>query len=437
MTTDEPQGETVPSVGTGSGKGTTITDLILGVVNWWCLKFGNSEVINLVLRHYDHDELYKSCLLLADTCGLSRPIHHKNTAARPALAPCADDLVKMMRGLIDSKELPSIVIPASDLGKVPLEAVSVTDERSVCARLESLEVCVQTVVSAVEKLSALKSNPAPSLPHTPAVSITPAAVHAVPVVQPPSTSYQTFAQVASKQVPAQPAGRLPVGHPDYVPLALRHRSRSPQVKRDHAGKEVDADTDGFRRQGRPRHLNRPAAAGASKVIVEEVGELQPSLQYYIGNTPGKANNDVIKKVLERCAEPLLQEKEPLVIESIHCLTKDPDPRTRCWRVVVPHRFKEVMENSLLYPEGWKYREFVGIFRNSANYSKKIRVTENTVVDQVMSEVEQQPTQGRDQQLLVLQQQVAQLLQNQSNGAVGQLVAGPTAVGPGGASETPQ
>ena len=55
----------------------------------------------------------------------------------------------------------------------------------------------------------------------------------------------------------------------------------------------------------------------------------------------------------------------------------------------------------------------------------------------MSEVEQQPPQRRDQQLLVLQQQVAQLLQNQSNGAVGQLVAGPTAVGPGGASKTPQ
>ena len=52
----------------------------------------------------------------------------------------------------------------------------------------------------------------------------------------------------------------------------------------------------------------------------------------------------------------------------------------------------------------------------------------------MSEVEQQPPQGRDQQLFLLQQQVAQLLQNQSNG---HLVAGPNAVGPGGASKTPQ
>ena len=51
----------------------------------------------------------------------------------------------------------------------------------------------------------------------------------------------------------------------------------------------------FKRQGRQRIQNRPAAAGASKVVVEEFGALQPSLQYYIGNTPGKANDEVIKK----------------------------------------------------------------------------------------------------------------------------------------------
>ena len=45
--------ETGPPLPAVEEKDTTITDLILGVVNWWCLKFGNSEVIDLVLRHYD------------------------------------------------------------------------------------------------------------------------------------------------------------------------------------------------------------------------------------------------------------------------------------------------------------------------------------------------------------------------------------------------
>ena len=44
-----------------------------------------------------------------------------------------------------------------------------------------------------------------------------------------------------------------------------------------------------------------------------------------------------------------------------------------------------MDNNLLYPEGWKYREFVGIFRNSAKAAKKIRMTDNTIVDQVMAD----------------------------------------------------
>ena len=56
-----------------------------------------------------------------------------------------------MRGLIDSKQLPRIVIPAAEFGRVPLEAISVSDERSVSARLESLEASVKSVVSAVEK----------------------------------------------------------------------------------------------------------------------------------------------------------------------------------------------------------------------------------------------------------------------------------------------
>ena len=146
-------------------------------------------------------------------------------------------------------------------------------------------------------------------------------------------------------------------------------------------------------------------------MVEDVGDLQPSLQFYIGNTPGKSTDVVIKKVLEKCAEPLLEGKEPLIIEGIQCLTKDQDPRTKCWRVVVPHRFKSIMENNLLYPEGWKYREFVGIFRNPKNSSKKIRMTaDNSVVDQVMAECGQATEQNKEQLLNILQQQLDQLRQ---------------------------
>ena len=181
---------------------------------------------------------------------------------------------------------------------------------------------------------------------------------------------QTFADVAARLLqPGNTSARSDGGgggRPQQVVAVtggVRGRSRSPQVKRGPDG-NAEEDGNGYRRQGRPRNLNRPATAGASKVVVEEFGALQPSLQYYIGNTPGKANEEAIRKVLERCAAALLDdERGQLVIESVHCLTKDADPRTKCWRVVVTPRYKDIMEISELYPEGWRFREFVGIFRN--------------------------------------------------------------------------
>ena len=160
------------------------------------------------------------------------------------------------------------------------------------------------------------------------------------------------------------------------------------MKRDRDG--VVVDEEGFRHQGRPaRHQRRPAASGASQVLVEDVGDLHPSLQYFIGNTPGKADENVIRKVLEKCATPLVGESdETLVIEKVQSLTKEQDPRTRCWRVVVPHRFKALMENSQLYPEGWRYREFIGTFREPSSSAKKTRYGDS-VVDQVMGEEEKE------------------------------------------------
>ena len=70
----------------------------------------------------------------------------------------------------------------------------------------------------------------------------------------------------------------------------------------------------------------------------------------------------------------------------------------------------------LYPEGWRFREFVGIFRNSANSAKKTKPNDNSIVNQVMAEAIQPPVQGHDQLLHSLQQQVKELLQQQGQGS---------------------
>ena len=73
------------------------------------------------------------------------------------LEPCANDLVKIMKDLVKSKEVPNIVIPTSDLGKVSLESISIRDERSVSSRLKSLEIIIESVKAAVEKLTSVRS----------------------------------------------------------------------------------------------------------------------------------------------------------------------------------------------------------------------------------------------------------------------------------------
>ena len=367
----------------GSNTDKTIINVLLGVVNWWCLKFNKVEVVNLVMRYYDHTEVYRSSVQLSELCGLPKPGNHKTTSSRPALEPCANDLVKIMKDLVESKNVPTIVIPASELGKVPLDALSIGDERSVSARLESLESSVQSVISAVNKLTDKNAN---------GHNIYPTQNLGVP--KPPTLppEGETFANVASKMLHPSSVGQNGRGNGSYQ----RQRSRSPQVKRGHNGEVVgnNQDDSSFKKQGRSKHHDRPATAGASKVVIEEVGELQASLQYFIGNTPGKASEDIIRKVLEKCAEPLLSNGQgPLIIESVHCLTKDPEPRTRCLRVVVPPRFKDIMENSTLYPEGWRFREFVGIFRNPSSQNKKARPNESSIVDQVMAATDKMAAQS--------------------------------------------
>ena len=94
-----------------------------------------------------------------------------------------------------------------------------------------------------------------------------------------------------------------------------------------------------------------------------------------------------------------------------------------------------MENNLLYPEGWRYREFVGIFRNPKNTAKKFKLAaDNNIVDEIMAESGQALVHEKDQLLATLQQQVHQLIQMQGGRHVGHVeqadAGGQAGTGPG-------
>ena len=76
------------------------------------------------------------------------------------------------------------------------------------------------------------------------------------------------------------------------------------------------------------------------------------------------------------------------------LTKEQNPRTKCWKVVVQLRFKNMMEKDNVYPAGWKHRPFFGS-RNTRD--KKPRVDQgNNVEQQVLMEQEQQDLREKEQ-----------------------------------------
>ena len=75
--------------------------------------------------------------------------------------------------------------------------------------------------------------------------------------------------------------------------------------------------------------------------------------------------ETLELVFKELAVSIMEEKGvvgPLEIEQCNLLTKEQNTRTRVWRVVVPHKFKEVLQDDRLYPSGWHHREFEGHYR---------------------------------------------------------------------------
>ena len=63
----------------------------------------------------------------------------------------------------------------------------------------------------------------------------------------------------------------------------------------------------------------------------------------------------------------------MTVLDVECLTKEEEPRTKCWKVVVPFKFKDLMERDELYPEGWRHRKFFGGRKISDQKKKQPRL----------------------------------------------------------------
>ena len=101
--------------------------------------------------------------------------------------------------------------------------------------------------------------------------------------------------------------------------------------------------------------------------------LQASYQHFVANTPGSMEKETLGLVFKELAVQIMEEKGiegTLEIEDCNLLTKEKNTRTRVWRVVVPNKFKEVLQDDRLYPSGWYHREFEGHYRPPLSHQER-------------------------------------------------------------------
>ena len=345
---------------------------MLATVHSCTLSQPKIDAVNLILRHFVAGDVYSTmCELYVSIGAADKPGTHRNTAERSAGELYAAELFDMITNLSASKTLPKIVVSSLALPMVPVSTLKTSDEVSVNSRLETMETGLKKLTDAVTKATAQSFGGArPRQPSPlPAVTITPASSQQLGVTgqagpdvvapggnQPPQST--TFADVAG----AVPRPRL--------------GSQGGQ-KRAHAETEqpfIPAN------QGRRR---RPVNHGSSQVVISEVGGQAAPVEFYVGNTTPDATESIVAEVLVRCAKGLEPNTEFQVLKVEQLAKHIVDARTKCWKVVVPFKFKELMDKSEMFPPGWCHRKFFAP-RKSPNPAKQPR-REDSIVQQVIQD----------------------------------------------------
>ena len=121
---------------------TILESLLLSVAHYWSYRESRNRQVELLERHFQQDEMLHALIELRLMKMLPPPVKRQHTASKTATKAQAEDVVDLLKTLGDNDNLARFMVQSDDLPRVVplLGAVSVSDERSVGARLEALEV---------------------------------------------------------------------------------------------------------------------------------------------------------------------------------------------------------------------------------------------------------------------------------------------------------
>ena len=382
--------------GDGDGDGDeacVIESLILAVAHHWSRRETIGRQVELIERHFSQDEM-KMALWKLHRCvdAFDKPKNRVGGAAKTATTLQAEDLVRAITELGDKDKLPRFVVQSDDLCRIGplLNALSISDERSVATRLEALEAAQQRNMMELKKL--MTSSPA-SLQNPTITVTTPHARIPTPrggLQASTGAVIGADAGAGAEQHRAKPsyadkAGRaLEIGAaggdsetPSFFHRQARadqrgnlnvgartHRSTSSKRRRLDDAESVAGSSqlaeeskaqESWRSQGRQRKTKARPKVNTGRASGDGFLDLEGPAHFWIGNTRADTNPEKVKDVLQQAAAKL--EIQGFRVEEALCLTKGDAPRTKSWKVSVPARMREHMQNPEIYPAGWAFRTF--------------------------------------------------------------------------------
>ena len=337
---------------------------VLGTVHMNIKRGVSPETIDIIVSSFTEEEILGAKTELIESMGMVVPGGHNDTAERTAAYLYARELIELVYELDKDNRMPKVVVSSDQLARVPFGKIGITAGEAVPigARMNDLEETVKKLCVSFEKFR--NDNQAKAVEKTfasiasgnlGAVSKNNHVRHGAGIppnihVTGPNGSWATemdgqgqagygHNQGGQHGRGLHPGGRQPGSHGG--------RSVSPKRARE----DGDNGAGGGQHDGQfklPHRRPRKVTYGKSKVTVE--GAEAAPVEIFIGNTNPKATPEIISKVMKQCAQDLPEkvELEVLEVKCLNNLDVDPNPRTQCWKLTVPYRFRELMASDDLF-----------------------------------------------------------------------------------------
>jgi hypothetical protein len=344
-----------------------LESLLLSVAHYWSRREPPDRVVELLERHFRQDEMLAALRELAELLKRTAPHRRLPTAARTATKGQAQDVFDTLLQLGDEDKLPRFTVQSDDLGRVQplLGAVSVGDERGVSARLEELEAShrrgMVEMKRGMDEMKQLVTNMGRS------AMVPSAALPAIEVTRAPSFAEAAGTGVGAGRAPAGanqgPAGEQPFfnrGRPDVRLQVVEQGRRQGQGRSTSAEKRRRiTEQGGYQEQRNYASAGRKQRARPRPAVIKGTSSEFPDLATPVTFWVGKCRPDLNEKKVE---EVILKNAESFnlvgfAIENVKCLTKDPNPWTKSFKVSVPARFEEAMTDPKMYLPSWEARAF--------------------------------------------------------------------------------